>query len=115
MRLASKIVILVILAFCFIQSKRNTKGIVSFLEDINYETHVKPIIKANCLRCHAGKRPKAKLDLSVYANLVDAIKNKDLLIRINDSKKPMPKDGLMTESERVIIFKWMENNFQKTP
>jgi len=115
MKLKLTILILaLIIAFSFIQSKSVNQIVIQATKKINYETDVKPIIKANCLSCHAGKRPRAKLDLSNATNLKEAIENKRLLARINNPKKPMPKEGLMPKSERLIILKWVENNYLKT-
>lgn len=114
MKLGFKIFLLsVIIVFFFVQFKSITKFPIFPIQEINYETHIKPIIENHCLSCHAGKRPKARLDLSTYDNLKSAIENKGLLERINDPKKPMPKDGLISETERVIVSKWVKNNYKK--
>jgi len=80
---------------------------------ISYTQSIKPIINQYCLSCHAGKRPKAKLDLSTYENLKKAIENKKLIERINNKKKPMPKGGLMPLEKRKLIESWVKEGFKE--
>ncbi len=80
---------------------------------VTYSKNIRPIISQYCLNCHAGKRPKSKLDLSTYENLKKAIENKNLLLRINNKKRPMPKGGLMPLEKRKLIEKWVNQEFKK--
>ncbi|MGH1338443.1 MAG: hypothetical protein ACRBFS_20175 [Aureispira sp.] len=84
------------------------------LENVSYNNAVKNIIANNCIACHSSKRPSAGLNLERYENLVDAVKNKGLLKRINNASNPMPTSGLMSKNERLIIQKWVNNNFALT-
>lgn len=82
-------------------------------KNINYHNTVKRIITNNCISCHSGKTPSAGLYLKGYNNLVDAVKNKNLLKRINDPSDPMPTSGLLPKKERLAIEQWIKNDFAK--
>lgn len=83
-------------------------------ENISYYNTIKKIVSNNCITCHTGKYPQAGLNLKNYENLVDAVKNKNLLHRINDPQNPMPTSGLMSKKERLAFERWKENNFALT-
>lgn len=37
---------------------------------LTYATDIKPIIDANCVKCHSGDRPKARLKLDTLENIL---------------------------------------------
>lgn len=78
---------------------------------ISYEQDIKPLISNNCLTCHSGVTPSANLILNGYNHVIDAIKNRGLLARINDLKNPMPMGGLMDRQERLLIEQWAKNGY----
>ncbi|OHX64400.1 hypothetical protein [Flammeovirga pacifica] len=81
-------------------------------EVISYNGTIKRIIKNNCIVCHSGKRPSGDLLLTNYERVVEAVKTKDVLKRINDPNDPMPIYGMMPEKERKAIQQWAENGFE---
>lgn len=81
------------------------------ITDVSYNRHIKSIIVNNCITCHSGKFPSADMALDSYEKLVDAVKKRGVLKRINDHRKPMPTTGLMAKKDRMLIKKWVENSF----
>lgn len=85
------------------------------LNDVAYNNTIKNIVRNNCTTCHSGRKPAGGLNLKPYENVVDAIKNKDLLKRINNFSDPMPPDQMLPKNERLAMQKWAENNFAVAP
>lgn len=81
------------------------------LNDVAYNNTIKNIVRNNCTTCHSGRKPAGGLNLKSYENVVDAVKNNALLKRINNTVYPMPPDEMLSKKERLIIQKWVENNF----
>ncbi|WP_281613402.1 hypothetical protein [Flammeovirga sp. SubArs3] len=82
------------------------------IADISYNGTIKQIINSNCIVCHSGKRPSGNLYLTNYENVVNAVKTRDLVKRINNEADPMPTTGLIEKEERLAIQHWAENGFQ---
>lgn len=78
---------------------------------VKYNEKVKPIITQNCIVCHGGANTFANLDLTTNTNVKNAILNRGLLLRINDSSDPMPQSGLMNTTNRTTISKWQIDGF----
>lgn len=83
------------------------------IKEVNYETHIKPIILNHCVTCHSGEDPSGGLNLESYKNVRFAAEKGELLKRINDPVDPMPDGGLMPKEERLMIVKWAKNHFAK--
>ena len=96
-----------------IQTVDSTNGTLENSIDVSYDNHIKNIITTNCISCHSGNYPSAGMSLNNYEKLVNAIKNRELIARINSYSNPMPTSGLMDKSERDLIKSWAKNNFIK--
>lgn len=81
--------------------------------EVTYENDVKQIIFNNCLTCHSGPSPSARLDLSNFDELKIAVKHKNLLKRINDKNDPMPPTEMLSLKDRMIVFKWKKDGLNK--
>lgn len=81
---------------------------------IAYAQDVKPILDADCTRCHGGSRPSAGINLSTYAGVmavVQAGNASSLLVRATQS------NGLMygylsgdRAGKSTLIRNWVVNN-----
>ena len=76
---------------------------------VTYDRDVKQIINNNCVTCHGGPSPSARLDLTDLDNLKRAVKRKDLIKRMNDKNDPMPPKKLLSLKDRLIVFKWVKD------
>jgi hypothetical protein len=91
----------------------------SSVEPLNFETHVRPILKANCFECHGeGKKLKSGLDLRLKHFLVKGGKSgpalvagkpaeSSLLQRVRSQEMPPGKKKL-TKDEMAIIERWIQ-------
>ncbi|MBC8356224.1 MAG: PSD1 domain-containing protein [Planctomycetes bacterium] len=88
-------------------------------EKLTFETHVMPILKAKCLSCHSGERPKAGLDLSTRRRVMlggksgavvrrAAAESSLLWGRIAAGEMP-PKGTKLTAEEKAAIRKWIND------
>ncbi|SIQ21127.1 hypothetical protein [Maribacter ulvicola] len=80
---------------------------------VTYNSDVKQIIHNNCVTCHGGPSPSARLDLTSLSKLKEAMKHKDLIKRINDKNDPMPPKEMLSLKERLLVFKWMKDGLLK--
>ena len=80
---------------------------------------VVPLLKANCLRCHAGEEPKGGLSLTSREGILKGgdsgpavdLKNKSesyLIQAVNYDGYEMPPTGQMSPADIGIITKWVE-------
>src|SRR5262249_12574184 len=86
---------------------------------VNFETHVRPILKANCFECHGeGKKLKGRLDLRRKQLRVTGGKSGTalspgkpadslLLQRVKKQEMPPGKKKL-TKDEIAIIERWIQ-------
>ena len=74
-------------------------------------------IKRYCLECHAGKKPKASLDLSRFDSidriLSEAILWDEILIQLRAGDMPPKEADLPTLDERSDFLNWVESSLQK--
>jgi len=77
--------------------------------EVTYENDVKPIIFNNCITCHGGPSPDARLNLANLDELTMAIKHKNLIKRVNDKNDPMPPTQMLSLRDRLIMFKWVKD------
>lgn len=103
-------------AFALIQASC-TKAIIdenntsNETDTVTYTADIQPIMYNNCTTCHAGGAPAAGLDLTTYTNVRSGAEFGNLVNRINNADNPMPGSGLLPESTRLKIDKWVENGF----
>lgn len=79
---------------------------------VTYDGDVKHIIHNNCVTCHGGPSPSARLDLSTIDELKFAVKRKELIKRMNDKSNPMPPKEMLSLRDRLIVFKWVKDGLQ---
>lgn len=107
---------LVVFVSAFIQASC-TKAIIdennttTGSDTVTYAADIQPIMYNNCTTCHAGEAPSAGLDLSNYTNVRSSAEFGNLVNRVNNADNPMPGSGLLPESTRLKIDKWVENGF----
>lgn len=92
-------------------------------EPISYEKDIKPIFADKCLSCHAGSKPKGKLDLSTYANLMKGGKrgadlvagksSESFLYRFSAHKErpvmpPESDDDPLTPEQLALVKLWID-------
>ncbi|PCE64788.1 hypothetical protein [Sediminicola luteus] len=81
--------------------------------EVSYQSDVKRIIRNNCITCHGGPAPDARLDLTEFKSVKMAMQRKGLLHRINDKSDPMPPKKMLSLKDRMIIFKWKKDGLKK--
>jgi mono/diheme cytochrome c family protein len=65
------------------------------------------VFRRRCYTCHQGGNSQKGLDLSNYAN--SAGKATEILGRVNNAGSPMPPSGLLSNTERDLIGRWVNN------
>ncbi len=85
-----------------------------------FTNEVVPLLKANCLKCHSGDEPKAGLNLTSRAGILQggesgsAVDLEDhaasyLIAAINYDGWEMPPTGQMSPQQIAVITKWVES------
>jgi hypothetical protein len=86
-----------------------------------FEQNVLPILKARCVKCHGGEKPKAKLRLGDMGGLltggesgpvvVPGSAEKSLLFKmVSKGEMPPAKEKIKLTSEQVAVIKnWIDN------
>ncbi|MFT4556351.1 MAG: hypothetical protein ACI92S_001694 [Planctomycetaceae bacterium] len=87
--------------------------------ELTFEKDILPIIKAKCIRCHAGVEPKAGLNLTSPALLLTGGKSGaalriraaefSLLYEMVSSEKMPPVGQKLTAEEKGLIRKWIND------
>lgn len=79
---------------------------------ITYNSHIKSIMSGNCTSCHGNPTTNsAPMSLTTYSEVKNAVENRGLIERINDTNNPMPKGGLMSQANRDLIQQWKDQGF----
>ncbi|MFP6762492.1 MAG: c-type cytochrome domain-containing protein, partial [Planctomycetaceae bacterium] len=83
---------------------------------LTFEKDILPIVKAKCIRCHAGVEPKAGLNLTSPASLLTGGKSgaalriraaeSSLLYEMVSSDRMPPVGQKLTAGEKGLIRKW---------
>lgn len=119
-----KIKLLLFSAFCAIVqlscSDESTSDLIAdpITEEITYTNTVKSIIDNNCISCH-GSTPTngAPMSLTTYANVKDAVLNRNLLNRISREQGTsgmMPLGGTRLLQEKINqINTWATEGFRE--
>ena len=86
---------------------------------LTFEKDILPIVKAKCIRCHAGVEPKAGLNLTSPSSLLTGGKSGaalriraaefSLLYEMVSSGKMPPVGQKLTAAEKGIIRKWIND------
>ena len=85
----------------------------------SYETDVRPLLEAKCLRCHGPKVKKAELDLSAVATILQGGESGPAVVpgkpeesplyeMVHDGSMPADKKGRLSEAEVDALRRWIE-------
>lgn len=79
---------------------------------LSYASDIRTIFSSNCTSCH-GNPPtqNAPMSLTTLEEVMDAINNRGLLGRINNTANPMPPTGLLPSATRQRIEDWADQGF----
>ncbi len=87
--------------------------------ELTFEKDIIPIIKAKCIRCHAGVEPKAGLNLTSPSSLLTGGKSGaalriraaefSLLYEMVSSERMPPVGQKLTANEKGLIRKWIND------
>ncbi|MFD0836040.1 cytochrome c [Mariniflexile aquimaris] len=77
---------------------------------VTYNGNVKSIMSSFCISCH-GNPPTngAPMSLTTYSQVKNAVESRGLINRINNANNPMPTGGLMSQANRDLIQKWLDD------
>jgi mono/diheme cytochrome c family protein len=89
------------------------------ISEVRFEADILPLLKAKCVRCHGGNAPKGDLDLTSSTGVlkggesgpivVSGKADKSLLYeKVHDGTMPPRKKDRLSESELVLIRRWIE-------
>lgn len=74
-----------------------------------YSADIKPIIDANCLKCHGAGSPKG--DFTTYEGLKTVAASGELEFKVIHQQS-MPPKGPLPEEDRKKISCWLSSGFQ---
>ncbi len=85
-----------------------------------FETHVLPILKSHCLKCHGDGKVKGGLDLRSMASLVSGGDNGPAIVagkphdsilikRIESGDMPPPKQGKLDKQHLDTLRRWIRD------
>ena len=79
-----------------------------------YTAHVKTIIDAECARCH-GNPPSqgAPMSLISFANVKEAVENRDLFGRLTSVNNVMPPSGKIKDGDILVIDDWIVDGLKE--
>lgn len=76
--------------------------------NLSYNTHIKPIIDANCLSCHVAGGQQSSSPFDTYNNLKQFTLNREIVQRINgDGVALMPPSGAISNCDKLKIEAWV--------
>lgn len=101
--------LLIILACTFIVScESNTYNEIAVITtNPTYTKNIAPVIKANCISCHAGNSQFPNLE--TYTEVKESTQNGDLICRIDQTQscgRVMPQSGPMSKQTIDMIILW---------
>ncbi|NQV28714.1 MAG: DUF1553 domain-containing protein [Rhodopirellula sp.] len=101
------------------QLVRELRAADTLATELTFEKDILPIIKAKCIRCHAGVEPKAGLNLTSPTSLLTGGKSGaalriraaefSLLYEMVSSEKMPPVGQKLTAEEKGLIRKWIND------
>ena len=102
----------IVVGLCFLCASE-----IAYAEDakVEFEKRVQPILKAHCVGCHGGEKPKAKVSLAGARTLEQIASERDLWFRVlaQVENGAMPPEGetALTADERKSIVGWVRGEF----
>jgi hypothetical protein len=77
---------------------------------ISFEREIRPLVAKYCGSCHAGARPKGKLDLSTFADQESVFRKRktweESVQRLREGEMPPPDKLQPTVAEKALIVRW---------
>lgn len=76
-------------------------------QDVSYATDIDPIMKTYCTACHTNNGT-APGDFNVYADVKNAVDNKNLEVRVFDTQDMPPAPQTMQDQDKRKLKKWLD-------
>lgn len=92
-------------------SPKTTGNVINDASPATYSQTISILLRQNCVSCHSGPKPAAKIDLTTYASVKAIAEKGEISERIHDSDNPMPPNGLMSETYRNLFDKWIADGY----
>ena len=81
-----------------------------------FSKKIKPILQANCVKCHSGEEPKGALNLTSRAGLIKdgSVFNKEapgesaLISAVKYEDYEMPPSGQLPQEQIALIERWVK-------
>lgn len=94
---------------CYYDNEEDLYGtVVCDTVAISFASDIKPIIDANCVRCHAPGGEQESSPLLTYDDLKKYTSDGDLTDRTSGTVGLMPPDGKMNECNVTMIKAWVD-------
>jgi hypothetical protein len=91
-------------------------------DGVNFEEHVKPILREHCLKCHGEDEQKADLNLQTHASalkggsggpaVVAGRSSQSLLFKVitdpDDGARMPPKKAMLPQAQITLIQRWID-------
>ncbi|MEZ6095864.1 MAG: DUF1587 domain-containing protein [Pirellulaceae bacterium] len=85
----------------------------AFGQQKGIDLQVKTLMEDNCFDCHSGTEPDAGLDLAHFATVESVQQASDIwekvLRRLANGSMPPKEFGEMSDSDREVVGKWIDN------
>jgi len=82
-----------------------------------YDSHVRPLLRKYCVRCHSGKMPKARIGLdAIDPDIISGEHSghwEDIREAFNTGEMPPEDEAQPTVTERVAMTLWLDSEFKK--
>jgi mono/diheme cytochrome c family protein len=85
----------------------------SAAKEVSFKDDVMPILSANCIGCHGGKKKKAGVDLESYAGVMKVVQagkpDQSRLVKslVGKGAKQMPPKSSLEEKDVELIKGWV--------
>lgn len=90
-----------------------TAGGPNMCDTITYASHIKPIIDANCISCHAAGGGTGGFPLLSYDDLKGKAETGRIKARVIDhNPSPMPPTGALPQGQLDLISCWLNNGYK---
>lgn len=109
MKKINTVLILMISAFIVSCESNTYNEITEINTNPTYTKNIAPIVKANCISCHAGNSQFPNLE--TYAEVKESTQNGDLICRIDQSQacgRVMPQSGPMSKATIDMFLLWQQ-------
>ena len=94
---------------------------------LNYNDHIKPLLRKHCLKCHGDDKQKAGLNMQNYASLMKGGSGGEIVVAGRSSKSKLihsvtdpdednrmpPKKAALPESEIALMQRWIDEGVRE--